>query len=104
MARAGPRTQTSTGFPSKSRAVGSNGNGSFDGYVSPGRSMIRVPAVQPPKPSAMPPHEIAGLVERARAGDVAAFERLVTQFQAKVYTFAFAFTGSADSAQDLAQE
>jgi len=66
--------------------------------------MIRVPAVQPSKPAVMPPHEIAGLVERARGGDVAAFERLVTQFQAKVYTFAFAFTGSADSAQDLAQE
>jgi RNA polymerase sigma-70 factor, ECF subfamily len=66
--------------------------------------MIRVPAVQPPKPSTMPPHELAGLVERARGGDIAAFERLVAQFQAKVYTFAFAFTGSADSAQDLAQE
>jgi RNA polymerase sigma-70 factor (ECF subfamily) len=52
----------------------------------------------------MPPHELASLVERAREGDVAAFERLIAQYQAKVYTFAFAFTGNPDHAQDLAQE
>lgn len=51
-----------------------------------------------------PPHEVAGLVERAREGDVAAFERLIAQYQQKVYTFAFAFVGSPDQAQDLAQE
>jgi RNA polymerase sigma-70 factor (ECF subfamily) len=57
-----------------------------------------------PMPSPLPAHELAGLVERAREGDVAAFERLIAQYQGKVYTFAFAFTGSADVAQDLAQE
>jgi RNA polymerase sigma-70 factor (ECF subfamily) len=52
----------------------------------------------------MPPHELAGLVERAREGDVVAFERLIAAYQTKVYTFAFAFTGSPDTAQDLAQD
>jgi RNA polymerase sigma-70 factor (ECF subfamily) len=64
-----------------------------------------MPVVQPHKPPPpTPPHELAGLVERAREGDVAAFERLIGQYQAKVYTFAFAFTGSPDRAQDLAQD
>jgi RNA polymerase sigma-70 factor, ECF subfamily len=59
---------------------------------------------RPSPMSSMPPHEVAGLVERAREGDVAAFERLITQYQAKVYTFAFAFVGQPDQAQDLAQD
>jgi RNA polymerase sigma-70 factor (ECF subfamily) len=57
-----------------------------------------------PLPPPMPPHELAGLVERAREGDVAAFERLIAAYQGKVYTFAFAFTGQPDLAQDLAQD
>ena len=57
-----------------------------------------------PMPPPMPAHELAGLVERAREGDVAAFERLIVSYQPKVYTFAFAFTGSPDVAQDLAQD
>ncbi|HEY2747345.1 MAG TPA: sigma-70 family RNA polymerase sigma factor [Polyangia bacterium] len=67
---------------------------------------VTMPVVQHPKPMAppMPPHELAGLVERAREGDVAAFERLIASYQPKVYTFAFAFTGSPDVAQDLAQD
>jgi RNA polymerase sigma-70 factor (ECF subfamily) len=63
-----------------------------------------MPVPQPVKPPALAPHDVAALVERAREGDVAAFERLIGQYQAKVYTFAFAFTGSADRAQDLAQD
>ena len=59
---------------------------------------------KPTQNAAMPPHELAGLVERAREGDVPAFERLIAMYQAKVYTFAFAFTGRPDLAQDLAQE
>ena len=67
---------------------------------------VQMPVMQPPKPMPppMPAHELAGLVERAREGDVVAFERLIGTYQAKVYTFAFAFTGSPDFAQDLAQE
>jgi len=65
-----------------------------------------MPVMQPAKPMAppMPAHELAGLVERAREGDVVAFERLIASYQSKVYTFAFAFTGSPDVAQDLAQD
>jgi RNA polymerase sigma-70 factor (ECF subfamily) len=67
---------------------------------------VTMPVMQQGKPMAppMPPHELAGLVERAREGDVAAFERLIACYQPKVYTFAFAFTGSPDVAQDLAQD
>jgi RNA polymerase sigma-70 factor, ECF subfamily len=64
--------------------------------------LARETAVKPP--SALAPHELAGLVARAVEGDVAAFERLIGHHQAKVYTFAFAFTGSPDLAEDLAQE
>src|SRR3954470_6383058 len=66
----------------------------------------QMPVMQQPKPMAQPiaPHELAALVERAREGDVPAFEKLIGKYQAKVYTFAFAFTGSPDVAQDLAQE
>ncbi|MGZ3438646.1 MAG: sigma-70 family RNA polymerase sigma factor [Polyangia bacterium] len=62
--------------------------------------------MQQPKPMAppIPAHELAGLVERAREGDVVAFEKLIGKYQQKVYTFAFAFTGSPDVAQDLAQD
>jgi RNA polymerase sigma-70 factor (ECF subfamily) len=65
-----------------------------------------MPVMQPakPMPQPMPAHELAGLVERAREGDVVAFEKLIGKYQSKVYTFAFAFTGSPDLAQDLAQE
>ncbi len=61
-------------------------------------------AFKPTTTAGLPPYEVAGLVERAREGDVAAFERLIAQYQSKVYTFAFAFTGEPDLAQDLAQE
>jgi RNA polymerase sigma-70 factor (ECF subfamily) len=50
------------------------------------------------------PAESAGLIERAREGDVAAFERLVAEHQARVYTFALGFAGDPDRAKDLAQE
>jgi RNA polymerase sigma-70 factor (ECF subfamily) len=59
-------------------------------------------SAKPPQP--LPAHELAGLVERAREGDVTAFERLIATHQAKVYTFAFAFTGAPDLAEDLAQD
>jgi len=67
---------------------------------------VQMPVMQPqkPMPPPMPAHELAGLVERAREGDVAAFEKLIAKYQSKVYTFAFAFTGSPDFAQDLAQD
>jgi RNA polymerase sigma-70 factor (ECF subfamily) len=67
--------------------------------------LLDMPLTAPtPLPSPLPPHELSGLVERAREGDVAAFERLIAAYQGKVYTFAFAFVGQPDLAQDLAQE
>src|SRR5215469_8732707 len=71
----------------------------------PPREAENMPVAAPaPLPPPMPSHELAGLVERAREGDVGAFERLIAAYQGKVYTFAFAFTGQPDLAQDLAQE
>lgn len=73
---------------------------------SPSSHPVQMPVMQQPKPMAppIPAHELAGLVERAREGDVVAFEKLIGKYQQKVYTFAFAFTGSPDVAQDLAQD
>jgi RNA polymerase sigma-70 factor (ECF subfamily) len=61
----------------------------------------QVPPVKGGEPS---PHEIAPLVTRALEGDVSAFERLVAEYQRKVYTFALALSGDADEAKDLAQD
>jgi RNA polymerase sigma-70 factor (ECF subfamily) len=49
-------------------------------------------------------HEVAALLVRAQAGDVAAFERLIGMYQGKVFSFARAFTADAEEASDLAQE
>jgi RNA polymerase sigma-70 factor (ECF subfamily) len=59
-----------------------------------------------PTPQLQPaaPQEVSALVARAVEGDVAAFERLVAEFQGKVYGFALTFTPDRDEAADLAQE
>lgn len=49
-------------------------------------------------------HEVTGLVAEAQAGSIAAFERLIATHQAKVYSFARAFTKDNEEASDLAQE
>jgi RNA polymerase sigma-70 factor (ECF subfamily) len=74
--------------------------------AAPPSHPVQMPVMQQPKAMAppIPAHELAGLVERAREGDVVAFEKLIGKYQQKVYTFAFAFTGSPDVAQDLAQD
>jgi RNA polymerase sigma-70 factor (ECF subfamily) len=48
--------------------------------------------------------DAAELLERARAGEVAAFERLISEHQARVYSFALAFVADRERAKDLAQE
>jgi RNA polymerase sigma-70 factor (ECF subfamily) len=63
-----------------------------------------MPVLQAAQPPPLAAHELAGLVERARGGDVVAFEHLIAQHQGKVYTFAFAFTGDPEQAKDLAQD
>lgn len=44
------------------------------------------------------------LVERAKRGDVAAFEQLIAQYEKKVYNLAFRLTGNHEDASDVAQE
>lgn len=44
------------------------------------------------------------LVERAKKGDVAAFEQLIAQYQKSVYNTAFRLTGNHEDASDVAQE
>ena len=44
------------------------------------------------------------LIRRCLAGDAAAWEQLVRQHNRRVYNLCYRFTGSADDAQDLAQE
>lgn len=44
------------------------------------------------------------LVERAKRGDVEAFERLISQYEKKVYNVAYRLTGNHEDAGDVAQE
>lgn len=46
----------------------------------------------------------AQLVERAREGDVSAYEELVRRYQDVAFRLAYTITGSADEAQDAVQE
>ncbi|HEX8289272.1 MAG TPA: sigma-70 family RNA polymerase sigma factor [Pyrinomonadaceae bacterium] len=46
----------------------------------------------------------ADLVRRARAGDGAAWEEIVTNFSRRIFNLAYRFTSSADAAEDLTQE
>jgi RNA polymerase sigma-70 factor (ECF subfamily) len=55
-------------------------------------------------PGPIPAARLAELIERARAGDVAAFERLIAAHHDNVYAFALTFTGDTEAAKDLAQE
>jgi len=49
-------------------------------------------------------HDIDGWIAQARAGDVAAFNRLVDHHQGLAYHIAFHLTGDADDALDCCQE
>ena len=48
--------------------------------------------------------DVAGLVERARTGDVDAFTDLVQRYQAMAFGYAYATTGDFDLAEDAAQQ
>lgn len=48
--------------------------------------------------------ELAQLVAQAQGGDAAAFERLISIYQGKVYGFARAFTSDPEQASDVAQD
>lgn len=47
---------------------------------------------------------IDALVERARAGDESAFDRLARRFYGRIHRWALAKTGDLDDAEDVAQE
>ena len=44
------------------------------------------------------------LVEKARAGDAAAYGELFNQYQSKIYNFAYSLTGNSEDAKDTAQQ
>ena len=48
--------------------------------------------------------EVNRLVERAQAGDGAAFDKLVRHYRPRIYALAFHVTGSASDADDVTQE
>ena len=45
-----------------------------------------------------------GVVERARRGDIRAYEELVRQYQDVAFRLAYTILGSAEEAEDAAQE
>lgn len=47
---------------------------------------------------------VAALVRRCVAGDAAAWEDIVRQFNRRIFNICYRFTGSADQAEDLTQE
>jgi RNA polymerase sigma-70 factor, ECF subfamily len=51
----------------------------------------------------MPNHESL-LIERAKAGDVPAFEELIGQYRPRLFRFVFACTSNAEDAEDALQE
>jgi RNA polymerase sigma-70 factor, ECF subfamily len=47
---------------------------------------------------------VSALVRRGVAGDAAAWEEIVRQYNRRIYNICYRFTGSADQAEDLTQE
>jgi RNA polymerase sigma-70 factor (ECF subfamily) len=47
---------------------------------------------------------VVGLVRRCIAGDAEAWEEIVRQYNRRIYSVCYRFTGSSDDADDLAQE
>lgn len=81
---------------------------------SPGRPAVRYPtpadadADAPPIAAAsddvLHGPETARLIAQAQQGDAAAFERLISAYQGKIYGFARAYSSDPNEAADLAQE
>ncbi len=57
-----------------------------------------------PPPRALDAADDRQLVERIRAGDVAAFEALYQRYWAPLYSFCFRYVQSADEAEDVVQD
>ncbi len=54
--------------------------------------------------STAPPASANDLIERARAGDQAAWDTIVRSYRRKVFNVAYRFTGTHDEAEDLTQD
>ncbi|MBM3499885.1 MAG: sigma-70 family RNA polymerase sigma factor [Armatimonadetes bacterium] len=52
----------------------------------------------------MSSHQVATLVQRARAGDVVAFEQLVQPYLGRLYNYLARMVGDASDAEDLTQD
>lgn len=61
-------------------------------------------SIRTPVPSARQSRDEAALIRRAQAGDMAAFERLMSPHAAYLYSLALRLLGDAREAEDLAQE
>jgi RNA polymerase sigma-70 factor (ECF subfamily) len=61
------------------------------------------PVIEEPKPRS-PADDVADLVEKARAGDRAAFREIVGIYQKKVFALSYAFFRNREDALDLVQE
>ena len=48
--------------------------------------------------------EVRALVDRARTGDVAAYDELVTRYSRKIYALVYNMTGRREDAEDLVQD
>lgn len=51
----------------------------------------------------MPDDEI-NLIHRAQKGDVPAFEKLIENYQQKIFNFAYSLTGNVETAKDITQQ
>ena len=59
---------------------------------------------EPAEPSAPAPTEEKELVQRARTGDLAAYDDLVRRYQERIYATVYHMTSNHEDANDLAQE
>jgi len=57
-----------------------------------------------PAPNAEEASEVAHRVRKAHAGDLAAYDQLVTQFQERIYGLCYHMTSNHEDAHDLAQD
>jgi RNA polymerase sigma-70 factor (ECF subfamily) len=62
------------------------------------------PAELSAAPAAVEPHPDLELVERAKAGDTAAFEQLVRQYDRQIYRTALHITQNREDAEDITQD
>jgi RNA polymerase sigma-70 factor (ECF subfamily) len=70
-------------------------------FAEPSEPQAQVGAASAPLPE---PHPDIALVERAKAGDTAAFEQLVRQYDRQIYRTALHITQNREDAEDITQD